>query len=177
MASEGNCTSGPKVDLASHKRASTVSDSSHIREEEVGKMVVDCHAETKARPLCMRGKMTRDEVTFGNDFTLGFVAHNINAWRGYSVLEIQCLGIKYAPFNCFGILIYWFWGRISLALIWPLDRWRDKDSRRSFRGSAAWSSRPGARKSVFTISKQNELDVFSTIWWYSLSQWLRRLTS
>ena len=32
--------------------------------------------------------------------------------------------------------------------------------RRSFRGSAGWSSRPGARKSVFTISKQNELDVF-----------------
>ena len=32
--------------------------------------------------------------------------------------------------------------------------------RRSYRGSAGWSSRPGARKSVFTISKQNELDVF-----------------
>ena len=32
--------------------------------------------------------------------------------------------------------------------------------RRSFRGSAGWSSRPRARKSVFTISKQNELDVF-----------------
>ena len=79
MASEGNCTSGPKVDLASHKRASIVLDSSQIREEEVGKMVMDCQAENKARPLCMRGKMTRDEVTFGNDFTLGFVAHNINA--------------------------------------------------------------------------------------------------
>ena len=74
MAGEGNCTSGPKVDLASYKRTSTASDSSQIREE-----VVDCQAETKARPLCMRGKMTRDEVTFGNDFTLGFVAHNINA--------------------------------------------------------------------------------------------------
>ena len=100
MASEENCTSGPKVDLASHKRASTASDSSQIREE-----VVDCQAETKARPLCMRGKMTRDEVTFGNDFTLGFVAHNINASRGYSFLEIQCLGIKYVTFNCFGIFI------------------------------------------------------------------------
>ena len=105
MASEGNCTSGPKVDLASHKRASIVLDSSQIREEVVWKMVVDCQAETKARPLCMRGKMTRDEVTFGNDFTLGFVAHNINASRGYGFLEIQCLGIKYVTFNCFGIFI------------------------------------------------------------------------
>jgi len=63
MAGEGNCTSGPKVDLTSHKRASTALDSSQIRKEkEVGKMVVDCQAETRARPLCMRGKMTRDEV-------------------------------------------------------------------------------------------------------------------
>ena len=84
MAGEENCTSGPKVDLASHKRASTALDSSQIRkEEEVGKMVVDCQAETRARPLCMRGKMTRDEVTAGNDFTLGFVAHNIKASSGY----------------------------------------------------------------------------------------------
>ena len=107
MASKENCTSGPKVDLASYKRASTASDSSQIREEEVGKMVVDCQAETKARPLCMRGKMTRDEVTFGNDFTLGFAAHNIKASREYSffLLEIQCLGIKYVTFNCFGIFI------------------------------------------------------------------------
>ena len=108
MAGEGNCTSGPKVDLTSHKRASTVSDSSQIRKEvEVGNMVVDCQAETRARPLCMRGKMTRDEVTFGNDFTLGFVAHNIKASSGYSffLLEIQCLGIKYVTFSCFGIFI------------------------------------------------------------------------
>ena len=106
MASEGNCTSGLKVDLTSDKRESIVSDSSQIR-EEVGKMVVDCQAETRARPLCMRGKMTRDEVTFGNDFTLGFVAHNIKASSGYSffLLEIQCLGIKYVTFSCFGIFI------------------------------------------------------------------------
>ena len=91
MASEGNCTSGPKVDLASYKRSSLVLDSSQIRKDEEEEMVVDCQAETKGRPLCMRGKMTRDEVTFGNDFTLGFVAHNINASRGYGFLENQCL--------------------------------------------------------------------------------------
>ena len=173
MASEGNCTSGPKVDLASYKRSSTASDSSQIREE-----VVDCQAETKARPLCMRGKMTRDEVTFGNDFTLGFVAHNINAWRGYSVLEIQCLGIKYVPFNCFGIFIYWFWGRISLALIWPLDTGEETEIRDVPSGAQQGGQAvPGPGNPYSQYQSKMSLMFFSTIWWYSLSQWLGRLTS
>ena len=105
MASEGNCTSGLKVDLTSDKRESIVSDSSQIR-EEVGKMVVDCQAETRARPLCIRGKMTRDEVTFGNDFTLGFVAHNIKASSGYSFFSSGNSMFGNKVCRIFGIFIY-----------------------------------------------------------------------
>ena len=114
MAGEGNCTSGPKVDLTSHKRASTVSDSSQIRKEvEVGNMVVDCQAETRARPLCMRGKMTRDEVTFGNDFTLGFVAHNIKASSGYSFFSS---GNSMFGNKVFHIQLFWDFHLLILRL-------------------------------------------------------------